>query len=273
MNFDAIIACGCDYTEGWREVSGLSIDQTWPAEVAKHFDVPFENLGHGYASNYQIAMQPFYHQQNYYQNPLYIFNFTDDHRYPIIDPEQLTIDSISSIHPEWAHAHEWGTANKISMKYMLDKTVANYPGATEWHKYHGLHASKPTIEEKFKMDQMQRVAVAQNNFIDGYQHLTKEAILLAHRVKIFNPGAEIMWGFIHGQYDIGSSSNVHIRSGKKVLFPKIENCYNTLFEDKYLHEFVASKGCVLNTHDVHPNKDGIDILKKLFISAIKDKFK
>jgi hypothetical protein len=273
MEFDAIIACGCDYTEGWREVSGFSLDDTWPALLAKHFNVPYENLGHSFASNYQIAMQPFYHQQKHYNNPLYIFNFTMDYRYPIFDPEQLTIDSISSIHPEWAHMHEWGPANTISMKYLLDKQVANYPGETAWHKYHCLHASHATPEEKFTMKKLEVDAVSKENHIDGYQHLTKEAILLAHRVTVMNPHAKIMWGFIFGEYEIGQRSNVHIRNNKKVLFPKIENCYNNLFEDKYLHEYIASNGHVLNTEDLHPNKEGINMLKNLFVDAINTKFK
>ena len=273
MRFDAIIACGCDYTEGWREVSNFSIEETWPALLAKHFDVPYENLGHSYASNYQIAMQPFYHQQKYYKNPLYIFNFTVDHRYPMFDPEQLTIDSISSILPEWAHMHEWGTANQVSMKYMLDKTVANYPGETEWHKYHDLHSSKSNVEEKFKMKKLETHAVEQKNMIDGYQHLTKEAILLAHRVKILNPNAKVLWGFIFGEYEVGTGSNIHIRNGKKVLFPKMENCYNTVFNDKYLHEFVASNGFILNTEDIHPDKQGHNLLKNLFVDAIDTKIK
>ena len=273
MEFDAIIACGCDYTEGWREVSGLSVEETWPALVAKHYDVPYENLGHSFASNYQIAMQPFYHQQHHYKNPLYIFNFTVDHRYPIFDPEQLTVDSISSIHSEWLHMHEWGVANKISMQYMLDKSVANYPGHMEWHRYHELHSSKSSLDDKLKMKKMETNAVSENNFIDGYQHLTKEAILLAHRVTVHNPNAKVLWGFIFGDYEIGMPSNVHIRNNKKVLFPKIENCYNTQFNDKYLHEYVAANGFILDTEDIHPNKQGINLLKNLFVDAINNKIK
>src|SRR6056300_1676317 len=107
---DAIITCGDEFTAGGMGPNNL-IQDSWPKIVAKHFDVPYENLAWGQSSNYEIALQPIVYQQKSYKNPLYIFSFTDHYRYPFFHPGELKISGITTVDKEYWEHHDWARSH------------------------------------------------------------------------------------------------------------------------------------------------------------------
>jgi hypothetical protein len=237
--FDSIIACGDSYTEGHRKALGIDISETWPAKIAKHFNVPYENLATGGASNLEIALQPLVSQKTQYEKPLYIFNFTIDERLLILSNEaSAPFDSLFSLLEEDTQHISFSKEYRNIINYLLVKY-------------------KPNSE------------------IDGFQTHTARAIELAHNVRKINPNASVLWGFIHsdkheGKHQIFDRGGIDFDNNVKMAFPCMETCYNSSVDFRPLQYFINEPELMISQQDTHPNRDGIKILADLMIGVLQD---
>ena len=275
--FDAIIACGDSFTHGERDQLNIELAQTWPAILAKKLNVPFENLGILGADNYNISLQPYLHQRETYNAPLYVFNFTVDYRLPYFCPNVLTMGSLNSILPEDITKFKWGKAQWGQIKTLLSMRIPNIDLDIPTHQlvnHTGLHPYSVARENTHLAKC--RIAQEENNFIDGFAQMTKESILQAHRITRLVPNAQVIWGFIHGDYPNGTGSNFMHRMtihGDEILphpikYPHLENCYNTFFENKLLQEYVDGENLWISEDDSHPNIEGITLIAELMYTYI-----
>jgi len=273
--FDAIVACGCSYTQGERQKLNITLNETWPGILANELDVPFENLAVSGADNYNISLQPYLHQQRTYEKPLYIFNFTVDYRLPFFSHDYFSMDSLSSVLPE----HTDGLENQDYYNNVTDRLLTKkYPNIDFNRAEHSMHDRSELydhlrIYENEKIF-LQREAIRNNDFVDGFQQLTKESIIQANRISSIIPNAQIIWGFIHcDHYYLGDFRNRDNVPNTK--FPFLNNCYNTFFDNRSLQEFIDENGFWISKEDCHPNQEGIDLialLMKQYILANLNKY-
>lgn len=243
QTFDSIIACGDSYTEGHRMKLGIDISETWPAKVAEHFGVRYENLATGGASNLEIALQPMLSQQSQYKKPLYIFNFTIDERLFILSNQaQAPFESMFSL---------------------LEEDTQNIPFSKEYRNIINYFLVKYKSSNKY------------NALADGFQTHTSTAIRLAHNIKNINPNASVLWGFIHSDQH-GEEHQIFDRGGAdfdnniKIQFPNMETCYNSHIDFRPLQYFINSPDQMISQEDTHPNTDGIQTLTKHIIRFLQD---
>lgn len=236
--FDSIIACGDSYTEGHRAVLGIGVDQTWPGKVAKHFDVPYENLAVGGACNLEIALQPMLSQQMQYANPLYIFNFTIDERLLMLNSE-----------PEKVFR---------TLFSLLEEDTQDIPFSNEYRRIINYFLTKHNSDG-----------------LDGFQTHTLRSIQLAHNVMTVNPNASVLWGFIHSDR-MGDQDTIFDRGGfdfnnsATVNLPNIETCYNKYVGHKPLQHFIDDNSMIISNQDPHPNFKGIKVLADHMTSIIQN---
>lgn len=236
--FDSIIACGDSYTEGHRNALGIDISETWPAKVAEHFNVPYENLADGGACNLEIALQPMLRQQSQYEKPLYIFNFTIDERLLILNsmPSAPFESLFSLLQEDTQHIRFSGEYRKI-INYFLVK-----------HNSSGQ---------------------------DGFQAHTCRAIQLAHNVKYINPNASVLWGFIHSdqhgeEHTIFDRGGMDFDNNTRIQFTNIETCYNSHIDFRPMQYFINTPDLMISQEDTHPNTKGIQVLTDQMIGILQD---
>jgi hypothetical protein len=268
MDFDYIIACGDSFTEGCCDLLGdefgvLPAYQTWPGQVAKHFDVPFVNLAEGGASNYEIAIQPIQKIQKFIttnppKKPLFIFGFTIDDRIPFFNMERGRVTSHFTTLPEYINGWDFGYTKRNSLltEYLL---IASRIGHQKF-----AHSS----ENLLKFQACDFVPVT-----DHYIHQTVRAIKFANNYKNLFADANVMWGFIHS-IDYGNSVKTRrcISTDKAydVDFPYWDRCFNRFEEhNRPLQWLTQDNKYWLTDEDRHPNKAGIKLYADYIIDAIE----
>lgn len=238
--FDSIISCGDSFTEGHRNVLGIDISQTWTAQVASNWGVPYENLGDAGASNLDIALQPVRHQTLKTKNPLYLFNFTIDERMPII-------------------SHHLGS-DFTSLFSILPEDIAHIPFSSNYRDL--INHFLITLDK---------------NGVDGFQSMTSRAIDIVHNITNINPNAHVLWGFMHAD-NKGEEHTIFDRGGNdtdnsiNIQFTHTETCYNRHVDYKPIEYFINDDQYKIGPHDGHPNKLGIKVFADIMTGIIKNEF-
>jgi hypothetical protein len=262
--FDAIVACGCSYTQGERRKLNIGLNETWPGILAQELGVPFENLAISGADNYNIALQPYLHQKNTYSKPLYIFNFTVDYRLPVFSYRYFTMESLHSILPEHLADTVYPQHYENVINNLLERKV---PNTTFKIRSHEIHSRSALYEEEINLFENEMIfleneAIRNNDYVDGFQQLTKESIKQANRITSVIPNSQVIWGFIHA--DHSNRGDFRTRDiVEHTQFPFLDNCYNTYFDNKSLQEFIDEKKLWISQEDIHPNQEGIDLIALL----------
>ena len=267
MDFDYIIASGDSFTEGCCNLLGdekgiMPAYQTWPGQVARHFDVPFVNLAEGGASNYEIALQPIQEIDRFItinppKKPLFIFGFTIDNRIPYYFFEKAKVTSHFTSLPEFIDDYDFGyTAQPYLLQEFLK--IASRKGHKKFP-----HA----LENKLKYQAADFVPVA-----DYYLYQTQRAIEVAMNYKNLYKDATVIWGFIHS-IDYGNSCKTRLCNATDKSYDMDwahwDKCFNKFEEhNRPLQWLTADSKYWLSDEDRHPNKDGIKLYADYIIDAI-----
>ena len=159
---DGIITCGDSYTLGTRYGDDIHHEDSWPSVLGRLLSKPVSNVSRGGASNTEISLQPFKTLSSF-KNPLLIFAFTIDIRYPFFTRD--------------------GTLH--SMNGLSDK---------DFEHEDTIRNNRVTLAKQF----MQQFLLPVNNKT-GMENLFVQSVKTAMAYKKLNPNAEVIWGNIHSQ--------------------------------------------------------------------------
>lgn len=254
MNFDCIIACGDSFTEGTRSVLNISVGETWPGLLARKFNIPFINLAHGGASNYDIALQPMTSDYESlvgarYKKPLFIFGFTIHHRLTYFNYFTGQLESFFTVLPEYI-----SDSDNLHVRSIEPVAIS------------GLR------ERRHQLNESRFYSKMEGQKLDSFLYATHAAIEIAHNVKIINPEAEILWGFIHSntpfnEYDFYAEDQKHLWYKHKDT-----NFNEYLPGRKSLQYLSDEKELWVSPTDCHPNQRGMQLYADALESIIIQKY-
>jgi len=252
MEYDYIICCGDSFTEGCKNVLNITEADTWPGILGKELDVPWVNLANGGASNYEIALQPLTQMHKWPtetapKKPLFIFNFTVDHRIPYYDYQLGELTSFYTTLPEEINNANLQPGEKSQLMAQSRLGMLRAP-----------------------IDCMD-IRAADDTTVDAFVYQTWQAIKVANNYKNLYADATVMWGFIHSYLEnesINTKTCTVTGQPYTINWPHIDSCFNNHMEGtKPLQHLTSDPAFWLTQHDSHPNPDGfrmyVDFFKQL----------
>ena len=241
MEYDYIICCGDSFTEGCKNVLNITEADTWPGILGKELDVPWANLADGGASNYEIALQPVTQMHKWTNDtapkkPLFIFNFTVDHRIPYYDYQLGELTSFYTTLPEEIDNADLQPDEKSQLMAQLRLGMLQAP-----------------------IDYMD-ISATYNTTVDAFVYQTWQAIKVANNYKNLYADATVIWGFIHSYLDnesINTKTCMVTGQPYTINWPHSDSCFNNHMEGtKPLQHLTSDPAFWLTKHDSHPNPDG-----------------
>lgn len=284
MDYDYILACGDSFTEGCQNIIGKGVNGTWPALVANHFGIPFNNIAKGGSSNTIIALQPVLNSWavenlNKARKPLLIFGFTMHSRLTYFNPRLGKPYSHFSLDPEFMDGYgPWVEGHKPMVHSLFKEQFPN--DLKQWQVNHN--------NPKF-LDGDQDEC-----WLDSLTHASRVAIEMAMGYRALIPNCDVIWGFIHEAHEFqGFGKDIfHIRNKLQASDPKDDRiiqypfedyCFNKSFDWQPLQRVLDSKNDPLSsardttyiigprddgTIDGHPNSLGIQLIADIMIDSI-----